>query len=446
MKLAVITCTLNEKEFADSGLLRAFLRFYATNAPHLTPLLLVSQGERSNWEPGAEIRVFHQENFGGAGGFTRGILEAKQLGATHFLLMDDDAVPDEKSFEKTLDYYAKNEDKMIALHGAMFSMDEPDKIFMAGTWVNKKSFKIKGRLVGHKVLCENIEDDPALWQNMEIDYGAWFFFACPLKAVEKAGFPLPIFLQNDDLEYGIRLKKAGIPTLPLPGLRCWHPEFGTHQKRWYVFFSWRNRLIERAIHTNLSTLALGMELAEKFFYRFLAFQYDEVDYIIAALHAYLKGPKELEKNPAQDIRMTKSIAEKWPVSFSPADAVEHTRMGAPGKISLWREIVRAIFLNGLFFPKKNKALPVFERSLFKWTQVAGFGKYGLILKTGKDIKIYTLDRCKLCVLALSFAKALLLFFVKNSSIRKQWNLQFPRLTSELFWREYLFNQHTQTSA
>jgi hypothetical protein len=160
----------------------------------------------------------------------------------------------------------------------------------------------------------------------------------------------------------------------------------------------------------------------------------------------LKGPKELEKNPAQDIRMAKSIAEKWPVSFSSAAAVEHARMGAPEKIPLWREIIQAVFLNGLFFPKKEKPLPVFERSLFKWTQVHGFRKYGLILKTGKEIKIYALNRGKLCALALSFAKVLLLFFIKNNSARKQWNLQFPRLTSEPFWREYLFNQNTKTSA
>ncbi|MDR1497569.1 MAG: glycosyltransferase [Puniceicoccales bacterium] len=437
MKLAVITCTLSEEALAASELLRVFSRFHAANAPFLTPLLVVSQGVRFDWTHDEKTRIFRQENFGGAGGFTRGILEAKKLGATHVLLLDDDAIPDEKSLKKTLDYYMKNEDKMTALHGTMFSNNEPDKIFMAGTWVDEKTFKIKGRLSGYKVANENLEDDPVLWENMEIDYGAWFFFAYPLKVVDKVGLPLPLFIQNDDLEYGIRLKKAGIPTLPLPGLRVWHPEFGTHQKRWYVFFSFRNRLIEKAVHTNLSTIAIGAELTKKFFYRFLAFQYDEANYITEAIHAYLKGPENLKKNPSQDVLMAKSIIEKWPISFSSADTTKHKRFDAPKDIPLWREILRALLLNGFFFPKKENLLPVFERGAFKWTEVNECRKYGLVSKNEKEIKIYEFFRRKLCGLALAFIWVLFLFFLKNYFVKKQWKSQFPLLTSEPFWREYL---------
>lgn len=65
----------------------------------------------------------------------------------------------------------------------------------------------------------------------------------PTVVLEKIGLSLPVFIKFDDIEYGLRAKKAGFPTVCLPGVAVWHQAW--HDKdparSWEEYFTERNR-------------------------------------------------------------------------------------------------------------------------------------------------------------------------------------------------------------
>jgi GT2 family glycosyltransferase len=430
---------------SKNKLSQIFSHFHQEYSNFLTPLLIVNQGKLATTDffqqSQDKFTVFNQNNFGGTGGFTRGILEARKIGATHILLMDDDAVPDENSFEKTLKYYLENEERMEALGGTRFSSEDPEKIHEAGAWVKPENFTIVKRLAGHKISTkrEKIEDDLALHQNMNIDYGAWWFFACPMRAVEKVGLPLPLFIHRDDSEYGLRLKKAGIPTIPLPGLRIWHPESGNALKQWYAFFSRRNALIEKALHTNVSTPRLAFELAIKYFYYLLGFQYDNVDFLAKGILAYLKGPEALEKNPRTDFENSRMLMGKWPITLSSFDSETMKEMSEKTN-PLWKEIMFVFLLNGLLFPAKREKdgkFPIFTHADNICFLVYRHSVYGVGSKSINMVKIYRRKPKALFKMTANACWTVLFFLVRNPIIKKRWRKNFPKLTTPAFWENYL---------
>src|SRR5262249_5779092 len=97
--LAVCYCTFNREELLLRNV-AALLRDRAVPAA-ITRVIVVDQGERTvrrhpdyttvAARAAGRLRVVEQDNFGGAGGFTRALLEAEAAGADHALLMDDDA-------------------------------------------------------------------------------------------------------------------------------------------------------------------------------------------------------------------------------------------------------------------------------------------------------------------------------------------------------------------
>jgi galactofuranosylgalactofuranosylrhamnosyl-N-acetylglucosaminyl-diphospho-decaprenol beta-1,5/1,6-galactofuranosyltransferase len=447
IKLAPVVCTLDVSALLSGELFQVYRRAKARLGEGLGPLIVVNQSGEQSPADTLEALFFSQGNFGGAGGFTRGIIEAEQLGATHFLLMDDDAVPDDNSIPKVVEYYTKNPDVQVALHGTMFSQKSPNTVHESGARLVlplEKNFHIVRRLAGHKVTSENIADDSVLNTDMEIDYGAWWFFACPMVAMKKVGLPLPLFIRGDDREYGVRLKAAGIRTIPLPGLRVWHPEHDDKLHTWYLYFAWRNNFVERAIYCDASSLMLAFGFTKKVFYRFLSFQYDAMDYILCGCESYLRGPKAIKENPKNEIEFAKSVISHWPISFVPADAppvendsimpfvTEKIKQSEKKNDTLW-----IIVLNGLLFPIKRKLIPVFLPHALDWFPLRNCRKYGLYSALEKRIKLYTL---RLSAIVRMFCKAIyvfLHFILKNPSVRKQWKAAFPELTSHAFWRNYL---------
>ena len=68
--------------------------------------------------------------------------------------------------------------------------------------------------------------------------------------VRAIGYPLPLFFQWDDIEYGYRARAHGFPTVALPGAGVWHADFGWKDwDEWHRYFNMRNGLITAALHT-----------------------------------------------------------------------------------------------------------------------------------------------------------------------------------------------------
>jgi galactofuranosylgalactofuranosylrhamnosyl-N-acetylglucosaminyl-diphospho-decaprenol beta-1,5/1,6-galactofuranosyltransferase len=62
---------------------------------------------------------------------------------------------------------------------------------------------------------------------------------------------LPIFIKWDDLEFGLRAKEAGYPTVTFPGAAVWHVPWSDKNDAldWQAYFHHRNRIIAALLHS-----------------------------------------------------------------------------------------------------------------------------------------------------------------------------------------------------
>ncbi|MFP5371141.1 MAG: glycosyltransferase [Actinomycetes bacterium] len=222
---AVVICTFNR---ADDCL--ATLQTLAADtevAGELEAVYVVDQGtdtvdSRDAYADVAErlgpaLRHIRQPNLGGAGGFTRGIYEAigkKGDAPVNLLLMDDDIrlEPDTVVRMRAL---ADRADEPILVGGQMLMLLHPDRLHVGAETVELNILRA-GLPVTDALTDADLRKKR---QEIRVDgaYNAWWSCLIPSEVVEAVGYPLPLFFQWDDIEFGLRAREAGFPTVTLPG-------------------------------------------------------------------------------------------------------------------------------------------------------------------------------------------------------------------------------------
>lgn len=156
-----------------------------------------------NLKDGRPIRVHYvrmHTNTGGAGGFYEGMKRAYEKGYNWFWLMDDDCCPEINCLQQLFSVTEQSDVLIPVL------VDSLGRRYGAGYW--------RGRWV--KAPLEGTG-------TIEVD---WFSFAGPLvssKVVGKVGYPRgDFFIWADDLEYALRVKKAGLKALVVKSATIYH--------------------------------------------------------------------------------------------------------------------------------------------------------------------------------------------------------------------------------
>lgn len=161
--------------------------------------------------------VVDSPNLGGAGGFTRGLLEAQDAGGfTHALFMDDDAYCHPEALLRAAAVLRYAADPQLAFAGAMHYLHAPEK-----------QYELGGRLASYGAqsvrMDATVNDLPSLYANEQSEkpqYGAWWCFLFPLKAART--LPFPFFVRGDDITFSLQ-NRFTLETLP--GLVAWQPSF-----------------------------------------------------------------------------------------------------------------------------------------------------------------------------------------------------------------------------
>jgi galactofuranosylgalactofuranosylrhamnosyl-N-acetylglucosaminyl-diphospho-decaprenol beta-1,5/1,6-galactofuranosyltransferase len=190
------------------------------------------------------VVVVEQGNFGGTGGFTRIILEA--LGdpdATHVLLLDDDIRIEPECIRRTAALLSVA-DGSVAIGGQMLDLDQPTIMHEAGAVLERQRWQARAHFRGEDAASPATLD--RLMRPLAVDYLAWFFCAMPLSAVRRIGLPLPLFINFDDVEYGLRLAQDQVRLATMPGIALWHQTGKGKEARWKSYYYQRNVLIINA--------------------------------------------------------------------------------------------------------------------------------------------------------------------------------------------------------
>ncbi|MFR6291593.1 MAG: glycosyltransferase family 2 protein [Peptococcaceae bacterium] len=298
VKIAAVICTYKREDYVQRNLrhLRetVLAQPQAEIARHLE-VFVVDNGQtlqRDEVEsPG--IRLFPNKNLGGSGGFTRGIIEAlrRREEFNHVLLMDDDILLESSVLVKTIRFLqiVRSEHQDLAIGGSMLRLDDMAVQHEAGgKWTGRKIINLnKGfDLCNVSDLLKNeIDNRP--------DYNAWWYACLPLCLIDENNLPLPLFVREDDVEYGFRLFRKW---LLLNGVGVWHPSFDKKNNPIMEYYNTRNQLILNAIHYPNNPIYKNLYILLRFSGKCLLKHNGQMIQIpFKGFEDYLKGPVWLKQ-------------------------------------------------------------------------------------------------------------------------------------------------------
>lgn len=246
------------------------------------------------------IRVHPNPNVGGAGGFSRGMIETIKLkdsdeyDATHVIFMDDDIDVLTESFKRVYALLSliKPEYQDHFLEGAMLdnidciTQYEDTGFITHSDDVAYMPVKASYNLTNEKDVLRNDLEYP-----VDNEYGAWWFCTVPIKFIHENSMSLPIFYRGDDIEFSIR---NNAKLITLNGLAVWHLPFYTKKsKALENYLVARNTFIDQSIN-GAENFASGVDFLGKYLELYKKeqrmFNYQAADQVLDALDDYLKGP------------------------------------------------------------------------------------------------------------------------------------------------------------
>ena len=298
------------------------------------------------------IRKFDNPNYGGAGGFARGMIEAlhAEKQPTHLLMMDDDVVVSPESFYRTyrLLSIVNDEYKDAFLSGAMISMQLQDHMVEdVGNVFNDGTF---GGIKWQRCLSDlnHIVSNETTRFNRQRQYAAFWYCCYPLDIVKRQGLTMPFFVRGDDAEFGLRDPHRKFMTMN--GICVWHMSFGHSKFNAFneCYLAIRNMLIMTSIvpacsdidaYETLFRHDLETEL-RKFNYAYCEMMCDAVD-------DFLQGPEWLAGTDPESILKTQSSKKPKMVEFAESMPPETGRLYDPmGDLSIQDKVKMKLTHNG----------------------------------------------------------------------------------------------------
>ncbi|MBR3245841.1 MAG: glycosyltransferase [Parasporobacterium sp.] len=287
VKLALIFTTYHREAYIRKNLELLEGRF--SGEIHI---YIVDNASSLQIESNENHTVIQNKNVGGAGGFARGMLKVMDdaaCGFTHILIMDDDVLIYPAVIERLLLLLpcVKEEYEKAFVGGSMLRMDIPYIQSESGGIWNRESAVPFGFLTDLRdsfACIKNEFDHPS-------DYNAWWFCVVPISYLKEDNLPLPLFVFNDDVDYGLRNQKD---LILMNGLCIWHEPFDSKFNAMRMYYQTRNVAIVNSVHNMaLSEKEFLNMISEKVLTELELYRYSNAECIIKGAQDFLKGPEWL---------------------------------------------------------------------------------------------------------------------------------------------------------
>ncbi|MCK4796236.1 MAG: glycosyltransferase, partial [Spirochaetes bacterium] len=294
VSLGIITCTYKKDAFIkktvdtildDNDLLKKNIEIFVIDNGNTL---------RQNDFEDSRIKLIVNKNFGGSGGFNRGLIEAYSNDKiTHFLLMDDDIELDSESIFRlfSLFEYAVMD---IVVSGNMLDLLKKDILYESGAvyGIRPNNWKDPFAIAPLKYNLSLSQNDSLnlLLNEEHIDYGGFWFFALTRKIVATTGLLMPFFIKVDDMEFGLRINKYFSDIIiAFPSIGVWHEPFYAKRPMWDYYYYIRNFLITNSIYNIFSYFKTICAAILNIFQNIL---YAEI--FLRAFLDFMKGPKNIK--------------------------------------------------------------------------------------------------------------------------------------------------------
>ncbi|WP_223877884.1 glycosyl transferase [Histidinibacterium aquaticum] len=435
----VVSVTTFRREAAATRTAERFQAWIETH-PELKDRIrmqIVDNGQSLDLPPSDTVTVIPSENLGGAGGFARGLLEAREQGASHCLFMDDDASVHMEALERTRTFLAYATDPATAVAGAMITVDQPWRL-----WENGALFD--GRCIPQHLAADlrrfsevrEIEFDAA-GPNPPNFYGGWWYFAFPLEAVRH--LPFPFFVRGDDVSFALAHDFAPVT---LNGVASFQDGFTGKESPLTWYLDLRSHL---AHHLSLPKMDRGrlrlLKIPVWFWARnVIRMHYETLSAINLAVEDVMRGPDWFAANADMSQRRADLAALRREEAWAPMDGPLPPERE---RFSPWNPVIRWLMkltVNGHLLPGfariGNRITMTSEaRSRIRWV----WGAAEITTVNPESGQSYTVRHSKRAAFREGWRllRNLLRLNRHYSGLKSDWQAAYPRLTSEAFWQKAL---------
>lgn len=434
----MLSITTFRREAAVQRTARRFEQFIATSPlrDHIR-LTVVDNGQSVCIPENDHIIVIPNENLGGAGGFSRGLLAARDDGASHCLFMDDDAAVHMESLERTWMFLAYATDPATAVAGAMINGSHRWSIWENGALFQARCIPLH---MGTDLR------DPGQSFAMEFAttgrapanfYGGWWYFAFPLEAVKHQ--PFPFFVRGDDVSFSLA---HDFDIVTLNGVVSFQDSFTDKESPLTWYLDLRSHM---AHHLALPMMDIGrlrtLKIAVWFFLRNLPrMHYETLAAINLALEDVLKGPAFFDENADMAARRAEIGALTKEEAWGPVPApLPASRWRISPRNRLLRIFMKAT-LNGHllpFFRLYGNRIVIEAKDRGHLGLVWGAARITYLSADRRQAYTVCHSKWKFLIQGLRFARGATRFLIAYGRLKRDWQKGYEDLTSEAYWRAKL---------
>lgn len=451
IKLNIISPTFKKEEFvlANVKLFEELMTSDEAIAENLTVTIIDNgqtlEGPLSNL---SRIKMYKNPNFGGAGGFTRGMIEAIHADEppTHLLVMDDDVSVSLESFIRTYNLLAivNDEYKDAFLSGAMLSMQLPDhQVEDVGCIFSNASFGSIKKTMRNLSDINHIVANEAVRFNISRQYAAFWYCCFPLDVVRKQGYTMPFFVRGDDAEFGLRDPNRKF--MSMNGICVWHMSFGHSKFNAFneAYLAIRNLLIIKAVVPSCNNVDVyGNLFRHDIETELRKFNYGYAEMMCDAVEDYLKGPEWLmNTNPEEILKIESAKKPKIDV-FEEKLPPSVTRLYDAEPLGLKDKIIMKFTHNGHVHWNDSKmnnepGIMLNEFRTYHANRLYMHKEMWFVnddMTTGYKTHI---NREKYSEIVSRIEAIENKMATEGAVIAQRWREAYPTLTSEEFWMKFL---------
>lgn len=430
-----LSITTFKREAAVQKSVARFQDYVKTSAikDHLH-LIVVDNGQTAGIKASKYVTPVLNENLGGSGGFARGLLEARDRGASHCLFMDDDAAVHMQSYERTWVFLAYATDPKTAVAGAMtiaahkWGLWENGAIFDSHCKPQHLGTDLRDMEQVFDLEFATLADVPHNF------YGGWWYFAFPVEYATH--MPFPFFVRGDDVSFGL---VHDFNSVTLNGVVSFQDEdFSNKESLQTLYLDMRSHM---AHHLALPSMDIGrartLRIALWFFARsFLPCHYETLSALNLSFKDVMRGPDFFDEHADMATRRAEigamRKAEAWaPLSGTPPP--DKIRFNPQKRLP--RTLMK-LTLNGHLLPffkyyGNRITLPAKERGNIRLTW--GAAQITFVDATGKNAYTVTHSKARAFAELRKFITTSLAFWREYDALKALWQDGYTRLTTTEFW-------------
>ena len=398
-------------------------------------LIVVDNSQNITPEEAQSAIVLPNQNLGGSGGFTRGLMYLEeQKNYTHCLFMDDDASCEVESIRRAFALLQYSVTEKFAISGAQLREEAAYQLHEKGGYFGKHSIPLHHGLDMRNVHDLLVSESCSLTPN----YGAWWFFAFRIQDV--IAHPFPFFVRGDDILFSL---SNGFSISTLNGINVWGEDFWFKESPLTRYLGLRSCIVCDFFQHEKSTKWNLIKTFKSWYFNCLAaYNYSSAEAVITAVTDVLTNNHLFDEDISAAKARARIAALPQDEKMQPIKREDYDDLRYVGFPSKWkhrvRKWVRRLTLNYLLLPDfLLKDATVFQQKHYSANldQIYRFKRVYYEHEAAHTGYVAKHDKKRLLKGYLDYIKTVWLIYERFDAAKAEYRAKQHELTSREFWEK-----------